>query len=306
MLPEYYKDGYETTGRTKTTPCPPDWVVNLEENAILCLDDFSRGNQLLMQSVMEICNEGTMIGWDLKDKKVQVILSENPEDGEFNVQSLDAAQTSRMLKINMRWDAQDWASRGEKIGLDTRLLNFVLWQPELLENKKQDGISASNAVNPRMMDKFFSLVATIDDWDKNLDKISLYGSISVGKEVASQLINFINKNLHKLPEVNKLIKEYDVPTAKAQLTGCCGDCEKDSESWKGATAAILTTRLYNYVRYNSKNMSKDNIKQYLELLLHTSFSVDQKYLMVKNTVSLGNTFAQVLAGDPRFLQYMRS
>ena len=184
------------------------------------------------------------------------------------------------------------------------VINFVLWAPELFEQKKQDGISASNNVSPRMMDKFFNLVSTIDDFDKHLDKISLYGDISVGKDITSQLINFVNKKLDKLPSVDKLIKEYDLPTSKAQLTECCGNFEKDATNFKSATAAILTTRLYNYVRFNQKTMSKDNIKQYLELLLHTSFSIDQKYIMVKQTVSCGNNFAAILAGDPRFIKYM--
>jgi len=155
-----------------------------------------------------------------------------------------------------------------------------------------------------MMDKFFSLVSTIDDFEKNLDKITLYGDISVGKEITGQLVNFVNKRLDKLPIIEKLIKEYDLPTAKQQLTSSCGDHEKDAENWKNATAAILTTRLYNYVRFNSKNMSKDNIKQYLEIILHSSFSVDQKYLLVLKTVGCGNQFASILAGDPRFLKYM--
>jgi len=90
------------------------------------------------------------------------------------------------------------------------------------------------------------------------------------------------------------------------LTIACGDSEADSGNWKGATAAILTTRLFNYVRHHHKNLSKDNIKQYLELILHPSFSVDQKFLMVKQTVSCGSNFATILAGDPRFLKYMMS
>ena len=247
-----------------------------------------------------------MIGWDLKSKKIQIILNENPDNGEYNTSSLDAAQTDRMLKINMIWDANDWAERAEKIGLDERLINFTLWGREFFEHKKKEGISSSGNVSPRMLDKFYSLINTIDDFEKNLDKISLFGDISVGNQITSQLVNFINKKLDKLPSVDKLIKEYDVPTAKAQLTGCCGDSEADSSNWKGATAAILTTRMYNYMRYNQKDLTKANIQQYLELLLHPSFSVDQKFLMVKQTISCGNQFAQILAGDPRFLKYMVS
>ena len=306
MMTKFADDGFSYTGNTKTKPCPPDWVNNLKPNGFLLLDDYSRGNSLFSQAIMELVNEGTMIGWDLKEKNVQVILSENPDNGEYNVASSDTAQSDRMLKLNMRWDAQDWAERSEKLKLDERLTNFVLWAPELLENKKKDGISASGNVSPRMMDKFFSLVGTIDNWDKHLDKISLYGDISVGKDVCSQLINFINKRLDKLPSVEKLIKEYDLKTAKAQLTECCGDSEKDSANWKGATAAILTTRLFNYMKYNhaNKEITKDNIKQYLELLLTPAFGVDQKFLMVKQTVGLSNTFASLLAGDVRFIKFM--
>lgn len=304
LLPKAAENGFRYTNKTRTVPCPPDWVTNLKENGILLLDDYSRSNSLFSQAVMELVNEGTMIGWDLKEKKVQILLSENPDNGEYNVSSQDNAQTDRMAKVNMIWDAQDWAERAEKIGLDERLINFVLWAPELLENKKSEGISASNNVSPRMMDKFFNLVSTIDEFEKHLDTISLFGDITVGSNITSQLINFVNKKLDKLPSIEKLLKEYDVATAKAQLTGACGDSEQDSSNWKGATAAILCTRMYNYVRYHAKGLSKDNIKQYLELVLHPSFSVDQKFLMVKQTISCGNNFTGLLASDPRFIKYM--
>jgi hypothetical protein len=304
LLPRSSEAGYKYANVTRTSPCPPDWVVNLQDNSLLLLDDYSRGNSLFSQAVMELINEQTMIGWDLKSKKVQIILTENPDDGEYNVSSMDKAQNDRMMKIHMVWDAQDWAERAEKIGLDERLINFVLWAPELLEQKKDQGISASGNVTPRMMDKFFSLVSTIDDFDKHLDKISLFGNISVGSSITGQLTNFINKRLDKLPSVEKLLKVYDVATAKAQLTAACGDSEEDSINWKGATAAILCTRMFNYARHHGKGMSKDNIKQYLELILHPSFSVDQKFLMVKQTMSAGNNFAQILAGDPRMIKYL--
>ena len=304
LLPKATDAGFQYTNKTRTIPCPPDWIVNLKDNGILLLDDYSRSNTLFSQAVMELINEQTMVGWDLKPKKIQIILTENPDDGEYNVASMDKAQQDRMMRINMVWDAKDWAERAEKINLDERLINFVLWAPELLEQKKDQGISASGNVTPRMMDKFFSLVSTIDDFENNLDKIALFGDISVGKHITSQLINFINKKLDKLPSVHKLLKEYDLQTAKTQLTIACGDSENDSENWRAATAAILTTRLFNYVRHHSKELSKDNIKQYLELVLHPSFSVDQKFLMVKQTISCGNQFASILAGDPRFLKYM--
>ena len=155
-----------------------------------------------------------------------------------------------------------------------------------------------------MMDKFFSLVSTIDDFDKHMDKINLYADITVGSYIGAQLINFINKKLDKLPSVEKLIMEYDLDVSKKKLTECCGDSEKDPDNWKSATAAILSTRLCNYAKFNSKEFKKNNIKQYAELMLTPSFSIDQKFLMVKNIVNINNQFVTITAGDPRFLKYL--
>lgn len=253
--------------------------------------------------ITKCVNKQEMIGWDLKSKKAQILLNENPDDGNYNVNSQDSAQVDRMAKVGMRWDAQDWAARAEKIGSDPRTINFVLWQPELLSTKKENGITA-NGISPRMMDKFFSLVSTIDDFDKHLDKVSLYASITVGNHIGSQFINFINKNLDKLPTIEDLIMNWDLPTAKAALTKVCGDHEKDSANWKSATAGILTTRMFNYARFYNKNFKKDNIKQYLELVLHPAFSVDQKFLMAQKVMTLSNQFSTIMCADPRFMKYM--
>ena len=54
LLPKYVADGYEYASNTRTIPCPPDWVVNLKEGSLLCLDDYSRSNSLFSQAVMEL------------------------------------------------------------------------------------------------------------------------------------------------------------------------------------------------------------------------------------------------------------
>lgn len=306
LIPEYVHNKYNYSGETRTVPCPPSWVIGLKEKSILLLDDYSRSNSLFSQAIMELVNEGTMIGWNLRDKKVQVLLSENPDNGEYNVASQDGAQTDRMMRIHMKWDATNWAERAEKIKLNEKLINFVLWKPELLEQKKSEGISDSGNISPRMMDKFFSLVSTIEDFEKNLDEIVTFGEMSVGKYITSELVSFINKRLDKLPSVKKLLQELTLDRAKAELTMACGDYEKDPTNWKAASAAILSVRMYNYMKFNQKEIKKDDIKQYLELILHPSFSIDQKFIMVKQVVSCSNTFSTVLCGDPRMAEYLKA
>lgn len=304
VLPEMFKVGFKKTANPAITiPCPPDWVANLKPNSILILDDFSRGNQLLAQAIMELINEQEMIGWNLRGKNIQIFLTENPDDGEYNVQGMDKAQADRMARLTLIWDAKDWAKRAEKIGLDERIINFTLWAQELFESKKQNNITA-DGVSPRMMDKFYALVSTIPEFSKNLDQISLFGGITVGPTITNKFTTFIGKGLDKLPSIPDLIKSDKLEDALAKLTIACGDSVKDPKNWKSGTASILSTRLYNYVLYNCEDLSKDNIRQFGALLTHGSFSIDQQFFMVRQTVKVDSRIAKICCTNPIFIKVM--
>lgn len=308
LLPMYLENGYIRTSKVLTKPCPPEWVANLQKGSVIIFDDMGRENSLITQAVMEILSEQQMIGWDLRSKEVQILCTQNPDNGEYNIQSTDEAQADRILKMHMKWDADDWAVRAEQIGTDARLINFVIWGKELFENKKEDGISASGQVSPRMMDKFFSLISTIDDFQNNLDKITFLGEISVGKNITQQLIKFINQKLDKLPEVDKLIKEYELGAAKTALTNASGNYEADPENFKGAVAAIMCTRLINYMKNLARNkeLKDDNVRRYGELITHTAFTTDHKFLMGKSVMSLSNKVASIIGGNAELTKYIIS
>lgn len=81
------------TPTTRMGYAPPAWLPK-EENpngCLVVLDDYTRGNQLFMQATMELINEGKYISWSLP-KNTSIILTTNPDDGSFSVQSLDNAQ----------------------------------------------------------------------------------------------------------------------------------------------------------------------------------------------------------------------
>ena len=56
LLPKATDAGFKYTNKTRTVPCPPDWIVNLKDNGILLLDDYSRSNTLFSQAIMELSN----------------------------------------------------------------------------------------------------------------------------------------------------------------------------------------------------------------------------------------------------------
>lgn len=72
----------------------PSWVpTDPEQEAILFLDDYTRGSALFMQAIMSLIQFGEYISWKLP-KKCHLLLSSNPDDGNYSVSGLDPAQKS--------------------------------------------------------------------------------------------------------------------------------------------------------------------------------------------------------------------
>ena len=105
----------------------PAWLPS-EENpngTILLLDDYTRANQLFMQATMELINECKYISWSLP-KNTSIILTSNPDNGEFQVSSLDSAQKTRFINFNVKLNIEDWATWAEFNQIDGRCINFCL------------------------------------------------------------------------------------------------------------------------------------------------------------------------------------
>lgn len=102
LIPAFINSGYKYSGKVRTIDCPPEWVTSLKDNTVILLDDFSRGNQLLMQAIMELINTQEMVGWSLNGRKIQILLNENPSEDGYNVSNLDDAQKDRKVLVSTK------------------------------------------------------------------------------------------------------------------------------------------------------------------------------------------------------------
>lgn len=96
LIPQFANLGYELCPDCEPTMgyAIPEWVpTDPEQEFILFLDDFSRGSQLFMQAIMSLTQFGEYISWKLP-KKCHLILSSNPDSGDYSVTDLDPAQKS--------------------------------------------------------------------------------------------------------------------------------------------------------------------------------------------------------------------
>ena len=274
---EYTKQGYQFTGANRMSYCPPEWISNSSSGGILLLDDWNRADIRFIQAVMELIDRQQYISWSLP-RDWHIILTSNPDNGEYLVNSIDNAQKTRFISVNLKFDINCWSEWAENAQIDNRCINFLLKHPELV----------STEINSRSITTFFNSISSLDSFDDKLPLIQMIGEGSVGSEFSTMFTIFINNKLDKIisPEIimTHNSDEYILNTLK-------GIIGKDKD-YRADLASIISTRIINYSLYYAKNnkVEKSFIDRLAFLINEELFAVDLKYNMVKSIYN-GNTSA---------------
>jgi|TARA_R110000803_G_scaffold44209_2_gene93662 hypothetical protein len=271
---EYLKNGYKMTGKNRMSYCAPEWIADAKEGGILLLDDWNRADVRFIQAVMELIDRQTYISWTLP-KDWHIILTANPDNGDYMVNSVDSAQKTRYVTANLKFDINVWAQWAEGAGIDTRCINFLLLNPELVTQE----------TNARSITTFFNAISSFDNFEDNLSLIQMIGEGSVGDEFASMFTSFINNKLDKLVTPKDLLTHDNESYILGELRGCIGE----DDSYRADIASTLSTRLANFaVVYSKDNTVGQKITDRLiSLCTKDYFTNDLKYLIVR-TIFSGN------------------
>jgi len=272
---EFLKQGWKVTGKNRMSYCAPEWIADKKEGGILLLDDWNRADIRFIQAVMELIDRQTYISWSLP-KNWHIILTANPDNGDYMVNSIDSAQKTRYITANLKFDVNIWAKWAEEEEIDTRCINFLLLNPELVTQE----------TNARSITTFFNAISSIEDFSKSLPLIQMIGEGSVGDEFASMFTIFINNKLDKLPTPKDLLIHENEQYILGELKSCIG---KDDD-YRADIASTLATRLANFaIVYSKNNTISSKITDRLEILCTSEdyFTSDLKYLTVR-TLFNGN------------------
>jgi len=271
---EYLKNGYKMTGKNRMSYCAPEWIADAKEGGILLLDDWNRADTRFIQAVMELIDRQTYISWTLP-KDWHIMLTANPDNGDYMVNSVDSAQKTRYVTANLKFDVNVWAQWAEGAGIDTRCINFLLLHPELVTQE----------TNARSITTFFNSISSFEKFEDNLSLIQMIGEGSVGDEFASMFTTFINNKLDKLVTPKDLLTHDNESYILGELRGCIGQ----DDTYRSDIAATLATRLANYaVVYSKENSITQKITNRIKTLCTEDyFTNDLKYLIVR-TIFNGN------------------
>ena len=232
------------TGRTRMSYAKPAWVPEYNENGnIFLLDDFGRCNQSLRQAVMELILTGGYISWKLP-KKTTIVLTSNPDNGEYDVASQDPALRSRYMAYEISFDLAAWEKWAEGADVDGRCINFVDSYHNELFNADDEG---NRICNPRSFVMFSDMISNIKDWDnpENLSFIQLIARgcfKDEGGKFASMFGSFIRNKMHQLVQPKDiLLKKWD------EIRPVLEDTLYDGSSYRSDIASLLERRFTNYV-----------------------------------------------------------
>jgi nucleoside-triphosphatase THEP1 len=272
--------GYKVVSK-RMSHAAPEWIEGKGEGGFLILDDYTRADARFMQATMEILDRQEYVSWKLP-KNWHVILTTNPDNGDYNVTSLDVAQKTRFISVELKYDSEVWAKWAEHANIDGRCINFMLMHPELVTQR----------VNPRSITTFFNAISSIQKFDEELPLIQMIGEGSVGVDFSSMFTSFINNKLDKIISPKDIL-EKDEQYVLNTLVAAVG---KDDE-FRADISSVIATRVINYslTLAEKGSVGKDIIDRLAVLATDSdSFTDDLKYYMIKEIVNGNKTKFQKL------------
>jgi hypothetical protein len=277
--------GFKVIGK-RMSHASPEWIQGKGEGGFLILDDYTRADHRFMQATMSLIDQQSYASWKLP-KNWHIILTTNPDNGDYNVTSLDIAQKTRFISVEVKFDEKVWAKWAEKAGIDGRCINFMLMNPEVITQN----------VNPRAMTTFFNSISSIDKFEENLPIIQMIGEGSVGADVSTMFTMFINNKM------DKIISPQDILTNanEAYVVGALNSAVGSGDNFRADIASVIATRVVNYslTHAESKPVTDPMVQRLVKLTTDCdAFTDDLRYYMVKEIVN-GNKikFAKLMMNN---------
>lgn len=284
------KAGFKLTGARRTAYCAPEWISGKGESGILLLDDYTRADPRMIQACMDLINTQEYISWKLP-KDWTIILTTNPDGGDYHVNSMDVAQTTRFISCDLKFDVDCWAQWAEETQMDGRCINFILKHPETVTEK----------TNPRAITTFFNAISSFEKFEENLPMIQMIGEGSVGSDMTSLFTLFINNKLDQLISPKDILLHDNEDYIVGALKSTVGR----GNDYRADIASIMSTRIVNFAlsHFKTNPMKNEVIKRLEKLVVDDIFAIDLKYMIVRNLINGNKQKFQKLMLNDKVMEY---
>lgn len=252
----------EATGKTHFMP--PYWFPTDGKPVVLFLDELNRARPEVLQTIMDLTLNRTLAGRQLPEGS-RVISAVN--DGEeYQLTDLDPALVSRFNIYEFMPTAQEWLLWASKAGLDSRVIDFISENPDML-----DGAAFTRE------DQGLEKSPDRRGWER-VSKVLRTNEVSA-------LLKTVIAGIIGMPAASKFfatINQKRLPSAKDILLG---DFAKQKSAIKKCTTpglASVNESVFRFIEtkgYDAKDEAKvtENFAAYFEFLSGEKFREAQAH-----------------------------
>ena len=195
-MPKIDSKGTPEIDDDETVLVPPKWVPKTEGPGILLLDDVNRADERILRGIMQLLQDGTLVSWKLPPKW-QIVLTANPDGGDYAVTPMDNAMLTRMLHVSARFDVKAWVQWARKANIDPRGIDFVSVYPELVDEGEK--------TTPRSLVYLFNLIRPIQNLAANMTLLRQLAHSSLDALAADTFIRFVTEELTSIPTAEEIL-----------------------------------------------------------------------------------------------------
>ena len=262
----------------------PEWVPRKKGPGILLIDDVNRADDRILRGIMQLLQNYELVSWKLPEKW-HLVLTANPDGGDYSVTPMDDAMLTRMMHITLEFDLQEWARWAERHAIDPRGINFVLTYPDVI---------MGNRTTPRTLVQFFESIKSIKELDKELALVRLLADACLDDQTASAFIAYVNQDLRSLIEPEDICNAHQFEAQIAQ------PLQKmvSKGTLRVDLLTTIATRLTNYLLLGDIAIQDTLLTNVVAFLKLGFLPNDIRLAMARNLVQSNKAKLQELASDP--------
>jgi len=276
--------GMPTTDGETTNFAMPDWVPKTDGPGVLLIDDVNRADDRILRGIMQLLQNYELVSWELP-AKWQIILTANPDGGDYSVTSMDDAMLTRMMHITMQFDVKSWSRWAHLNNIDPRGINFLLTYPEMVNGE---------LTTPRSLVQFFNSIETIPDLQNQLPLVYKLAASCLDEETVSTFVTFIQQNLTKLIEPEKIVNtkqfERDVHNGIYEVV--------NKDVLRVDILATISTRLSNYLLLSKQKYDEDQLQNIRAYIKMDYIPNDLRLILLQEIMNTNNESLKQVMLDP--------
>ncbi|MEZ5042110.1 MAG: AAA family ATPase [Saprospiraceae bacterium] len=268
----------------KTVFKAPAWVPTSEGPGILLIDDVNRADDRILRGIMQLLQHGGLISWQLPPKW-QIVLTANPDGGDYSVTPMDDAMLTRMLHITLTFDVLEWAKWAEKHTIDPRGIHFVLTYPETVSGERS---------TPRTLVQFFDTIQAIPDLKAQLPLVKLLADSCLDEATARAFVTFVAQGFSELMQPQAILAAEDFDK---EVQGPIAAMVQQA-TLRVDILAALCTRLVNYLTLQQIAPTESQLKNIQSFIKMSLLPNDLRLGLAQDLVGSGNPHLGAIVGDP--------